>query len=48
MVSFPLFHFWYDKVIVWVRFGVDGVLGYHMPNCCANQITGLASVRVVK
>ena len=25
MVSFPLFHFWYDKVIVWVRFGVDGV-----------------------
>ena len=36
MASFPLFHFWYDKVIVWVRFGVDGVLGYHMPNCLSD------------
>ena len=28
MVSLSLFHFCYDKVILWVRFGIDGVLGY--------------------
>ena len=36
-VSFSLFLFWCEKIIVWVRFGICGVLWYDMTNCGANQ-----------